>query len=235
MTVPIEQGLGWIDEATDRIITACRALREQTVRAPSLLPGWSRAALMAHIGHNAAALMNLLRWAQTGVPTPMYESRGQRERDIASASEWTHERLVDFVTTTAEKLRQCFANMTDSDWQAIVVTARGREVPANEIVWMRLREVAVHSIDLDLGLRFESLPSDVLDALIADATASLGTRPGAPSLMLRSASGSWEVRGNGAPTIVRGERADLAAWLTGRASGERLKAQTDVPSLGPWL
>jgi hypothetical protein len=37
----------------------------------SALPGRSRKHLLAHVAGNAEALGNLMRWAATGVPTPL--------------------------------------------------------------------------------------------------------------------------------------------------------------------
>ena len=50
--------------------------------APSLLPGWSRAHVVAHVAGNAVALLNLLTWARTGVETPMYADDAARNADI---------------------------------------------------------------------------------------------------------------------------------------------------------
>jgi maleylpyruvate isomerase len=38
--------------------------------APSLLPGWSRRHVIAHVGYNARAVARLVEWASTGVETP---------------------------------------------------------------------------------------------------------------------------------------------------------------------
>ena len=38
----------------------------------SLLEGWTRSHLIAHVAYNAIALCNLMHWANTGEETPMY-------------------------------------------------------------------------------------------------------------------------------------------------------------------
>jgi maleylpyruvate isomerase len=38
--------------------------------ADSLLPGWSRRHVIAHVGYNARAVARLVEWASTGVETP---------------------------------------------------------------------------------------------------------------------------------------------------------------------
>jgi hypothetical protein len=54
---------------------------------PSLLPGWSRRTVIAHVARNADALCNLLTWARTGVETPMYASAEAREAAIAATAQ----------------------------------------------------------------------------------------------------------------------------------------------------
>src|SRR6476619_4300489 len=57
-------------------------LSDDELAAPSALPDWSRAHVVAHIARNADALVNLLDWARTGVETPMYPSREARNAGI---------------------------------------------------------------------------------------------------------------------------------------------------------
>jgi maleylpyruvate isomerase len=37
----------------------------------TLLPGWTRRHVVAHVGYNARAIARLIEWAATGVETPM--------------------------------------------------------------------------------------------------------------------------------------------------------------------
>src|SRR4051795_10985654 len=57
-------------------------LTDDDLAAPSALPDWSRAQVVAHLARNADALVNLLAWARTGVETPMYPSREVRNAGI---------------------------------------------------------------------------------------------------------------------------------------------------------
>jgi maleylpyruvate isomerase len=60
-------GERFLDGALDRLAGV-------DLDGPSLLPGWSRRTVIAHVARNADALCNLLTWARTGVETPMYAS-----------------------------------------------------------------------------------------------------------------------------------------------------------------
>jgi hypothetical protein len=107
------------------------------------------------------------------------------------------------------------AGLPDEAWQAEVVTAQGRTVPATETPWMRSREVMVHATDLGTGLAFTGLPGDFLAALRADITSKRGAQ-NVPA--------------------VHGSDADVTAYLAGRPySGVTTPDGAPAPELPPWL
>ena len=134
----------------------------------TLLPGWSRRHLVAHVGYNAAALCRLMDWAATGVETPMYESVEQRSREIAEGATLDPAALRNLFDHTVARLDEKWRNLPESAWSAQVRTAQGRLVPASETAWMRTREVWIHAVDLANGGRFDDFPAVVLDSLLAD-------------------------------------------------------------------
>ncbi|RAG66982.1 maleylpyruvate isomerase, partial [Burkholderia multivorans] len=120
---------------------------------PSLLPGWSRRSLIAHVGYNAQALTRLVQWANTGVETPMYESPTARDAEIDFGSTLPVRALRHLIEHAAISLDVEWRDSPDEAWEAIVRTAQGREVPARETVWRRTREVWLHANDLEKGAR----------------------------------------------------------------------------------
>lgn len=226
----------WMRAGTALIIDSVDGLSAAEFDAPTALPGWSRRKLVAHLGLNAQALQRLVRWAATGEPTPMYSSTEQRSADIDAAAEWPVERLREFVHETATALDADLDALAADRWTAEVRTAQGRAVPATEIVWMRVREVAVHSVDLGVGIGFGDLPADLCAALIGDVAARRSAQGDGPALELVSGdSGTWRVDGIGPAATIRGGVADLASWLTGRGSGALTADAGALPELGPWL
>ena len=62
-----------IDYAMQRLLDDARTIPEAELRAPSLLPGWTRAHVLAHVARGADAMRNLLIGAgpgRTGRLTP---------------------------------------------------------------------------------------------------------------------------------------------------------------------
>ena len=68
--------------ATTRYLGALSDLTDEDMRAPSLLPGWTRGHVVTHLARNADAFCNLLHWAESGQEHYMYDSREQRNADI---------------------------------------------------------------------------------------------------------------------------------------------------------
>jgi maleylpyruvate isomerase len=198
--------------------------------APSLLPGWTRAHVVAHLVGNAHALVNLLDWARTGVETPMYASRQARDADIDRRASLPSADLRDEAARSSERLLAAAAALPASNWEAPVRTAQGRTVPVSEVRWMRAREAWIHTVDLDAGASFADLPPELTDALLSDVTVPVGAADGCPAVLVAPTDRdrTWSL-GAGAPTTVRGRAADLLGWVLGRPS------TVDGPELPRWL
>ncbi len=178
-------------ESTELFLATVERIADDELSAPSLLPGWTRHHVVAHVHFNALALGRLVSWAATGVESRMYESPEQRAAEIEGGLAISPAELRTLVRRSAEDLDDALAALPDGARHHEVVTARGRTVPASEIPWMRTREVAVHAVDLAAGTAFADLPPDLLARLSTEA------------LAMRTAAG---------------EAAAVAAWLTGRVS-----------------
>ena len=116
---------------------ALAGLDEAAFTAPTELPGWTRGHLAAHLSANAEAVGRLVHWAATGEPTPMYLSSDQRAADIEAGSHRSGAELTAWFDESASRLDSGMEALTEEQWQADVVTAQGRTVPASETPWMR--------------------------------------------------------------------------------------------------
>jgi maleylpyruvate isomerase len=227
--------LGWARRGTAYFARRLNELSDDQLDEPSLLPGWSRRALVAHVGYNARALTRLTEWAASGVETPMYASPEQRNAEIERGSTLPARALRNLFAHSEVHLNVEWRDLSAQSWDAEVVTAQGRTVPARETAWMRAREVWVHAVDLDNGGSYLDLPPEMLDELMADVLRSWARRGEEVDLVLAPTDRSaTHVVGAGGPT-VSGTSADLVRWLTGR--GElRLTSRTGtVPAVPRWL
>lgn len=198
----------WVAEGT----ALCRKALVD-LDGPSLLPGWTRKHVTAHLALNAEALGNLVYWARTGEKRPMYASTDQRNADIEAGALRPADELVAWFEESARVLSESMAALTDQQWQARVLTAQGRDIPATQIPWLRSREVMIHAVDLGTGVTFAHLPADFLQALCADIRTKRGDVP-----------------------EVHGPLPEIAAYLAGRSYEGVLTADASPAApLPPWL
>jgi maleylpyruvate isomerase len=232
-----EQYLAWAQDGTGRLLALLSRLDDKELDVPSPLPRWSRRHVLAHVAANADALCRLAHWARTGEERRMYASPAQRDAEIEVGSVRPAAELRNWVADSGAQLAEDLARLPGPAWQAPVLTAQGRTVPASEIPWMRAREVYVHAVDLDAGIGFADLPEDFLTALLDDVTSrrsALGTGP-ALAVTAVDTSTSWQVTGQGEVRPVQAPLPVLAAWLTGRCTVGLLDAAGTLPDLPAWL
>lgn len=169
--------------------------------APSLVPGWTRRHVVAHVGLNARALTRLTEWAATGVEAPMYASMAERDAEIEYGATLPARALRHLSAHAAVHLDVEWRDLAPEAWQAHVRTAQGRVVPASETVWMRTREVWVHAVDLANGASYRQFPPELVDALLADVARM------------------WRLRGEEAPVLEPTDRPSSGALADGARGG----------------
>ncbi|MFJ8128564.1 maleylpyruvate isomerase family mycothiol-dependent enzyme [Streptomyces hydrogenans] len=226
----------WVLIGTELVSDAVTGLDDTGYAAPSALPDWTRAHVAAHVAANAEALANLVHWAATGDPTPMYASPEERAAGIERGRALPAPALTAWLRRSADALAARMDALTEDHWRHEVVTAQGRTVPATELPWMRAREVCVHAVDLATGTTFADLPADFLTALCDDVTAKRAAAPG-PAVTLRATDtgATWELPGDGEPVPVTGALHALTAYLTGRGAAPRAADGPPAPALAAWL
>ena len=230
MTGPAVASLRWWADGELAVAGRLHRLSDDELAAPSSLPDWTRAHVVAHVARNADALVNLLTWARTGVETPMYPSREVRDADIEATAALSAAALRADYVGACSRLARAMETMPAEAWTADVRTMQGTTVPATDVPWMRAKEVWVHGIDLRAGLTFADVPVEFCAALVDEVLTLFAERGQAPdaTLIADDIGRTW---GSGAGT-VRGPVSAIAGWLTrGDVSG----LPGDVPPPPSWL
>ncbi len=238
MTRPdLDTVLSWMHDGTARFEAAVDALTDDELSHPSVLPGWTRAHVVGHVGRNADALVNLLTWAATGVETPMYVSMEQRSADIEHTAARPPAELRADLLAADSRLGEAARALPAAAWSATVRSARGRDIPGAEAPWMRVKEVWIHAADLNAPARFDDLPAPLVDALLDDVAAALSARDGCPAVRLAPTDRNRHTSLGGGPAEVevRGTAADLLGWLTGRSRAGLSTTADELPDLPRWL
>jgi maleylpyruvate isomerase len=204
--MPAEE-LAGAREATERL----RALVDRTTDlfAPSLLPGWSRAHVVAHLAGNARSHIHMLRGAQADRVLDQYPGGAAARESAIKELAQDPAAAVDEFHRSAEDLAHAWRGT--ADWTAQGRPLHGGPVPVSQLIWARWREVEVHAVDLAADYEPTDWPRPFLDRLLAE----LKARPDLPSL-----------------EGISGPDDALAAWLSGRSAGERLHGA--LPHLPQW-
>ncbi|RAG86151.1 hypothetical protein DN069_08210 [Streptacidiphilus pinicola] len=224
-----------IAAATGRLRSGLAGLTDGDVSAPSLLPGWSRGHVLNHLARQAPALERLLEWARTGVRTPQYASREARDTEIEAGAQRSASALVADIEETAAHLRQAMEELPPQAWETSIRPFTGELCTPRRILVIRLRELELHHVDLDLGYGFGDIPEPALRIILDDVLGYYAEADGAPDLDLRDTAGHpLGSHGSGAP-VIRGNPADILAWLSGRTPGTDLESSAPLPELPRWL
>ena len=233
------KGLAAVRMATERLWGEVSRLDDREINRPTQLPGWTRAHVVTHLARNADACVNLLTWARTGIEHPMYASRADRDADIEEGSKRMAQVLREDLLAACTRFEEAADRLTGRDWLAQVAHRTGRVFAAGYVPWLRLFEVWVHLVDLDVGVGFADIPAAHQTALLQSAVYPHVRTDGTP-LRIRAelpdgGQRSWEIRTPAAASIstdIIGPAAPMLAWLAGRGSGTDLRG--NPPELAPW-
>jgi maleylpyruvate isomerase len=229
-----------IDEtllATTRYLQALTVLDEESVRRPSLLPGWSRAHVVAHLSRNADAFTRVLDQVAAGEPASMYASSEARDAAIAE----TVDRLDfaglvdDALASTARLTEALWACVGDPDTPYTRVPGADCSFPLHTVGPRRRAEVEIHHSDLGTGYEPSTWPPDFSSQMVRQRQDELA-QTGGPSMVLSSTDvdGLWKF-GDGQGPEIHGTVGDLAWWLVGRGGGQGLTCTVGtLPVVGRW-
>jgi maleylpyruvate isomerase len=207
-----------IDAATARLLVTAKTLSDADVLAPSALPGWTRGHVLSHIARNADSLVNRLVSASTGVDIPQYPSPAARAAGIeAGAARPVGEQIRDI-----EEAHRRFTDAVDAVPPANWATELSGGTRASKILEARLREVAIHHLDLDAGYSASDWPPLFALRVLVSVVSPFELRGISPlTLVPTDIDARIDVAG-GSAIEARGPASALATWLLGRDDGSTL-------------
>lgn len=224
-------------QSTERFASNVRGVSDAQLREPSLLPQWTRGHVVAHVAQHAAALRNLVVWARTGVETPMYPSREERDAQIEELAGAPSAELADLLEGNDRALAQDLEDLPEEALARELRTMTGLVLHGRELALMRTREVEIHHVDLGLDYTPAHWSPDfatrTLDQLapwfLAERQSEVAELRGTTTLR------SWRIARDGS-TLVGQEQA-LLAWLLGRSDGDGLQhdGEGPVPTAPAWV
>jgi maleylpyruvate isomerase len=231
MTKP-EARLDQVYAATALYLQDVDRLTADDLVADTVLPGWSRAHVVAHVALHALGTSRALNGAAHGHPLPIYDSPEQRDTDIATTASIPVDELRELSFDACGRFKAACSAIHESDatWDSLVErTPRGQVFTLEGVIDARWREVEIHHVDLGVGYSpaewSPAFATYIFDEVTWDRGASA-------DLTVRTPEGDTELGSGGGP-VVEGNAAGVAYWLLGRDSGHGLAG--DLPTLGPWI
>jgi len=222
--------------ASQRLLRTVDALTDAEYAEASLLPGWSRSHVVAHLALNAEALAGCLRGAAQGDEVTMYASDAARDADIAELAQRPPRQVRDRLFSGSSELTAALAELPDSALDVVIARTPGsdRTFEAAEVAMMREHEVEIHHADLGATFTPADWPVEFAGRLITRMAARphpTGFQAHASDLDRTWQCGGHDVSG---PT-VSGAAAALGWWLTGRGSGDGLSVDDgQLPQIEGW-
>jgi maleylpyruvate isomerase len=162
-----------LDDATQRLLGTARVISEQDLRRPSLLPGWTRAHVLAHLARGADAMRNLLIGARSGRDRPAYVSSAARAADIEHGAGLQAKELMADLAGSAMAFRTIARQLPDDAWQFPVRILDSAQFPAAQLLTRRLVEVELHHGDLGTGYGPADWPAGFAAMELAEPMRSL--------------------------------------------------------------
>ncbi|MDQ3503336.1 MAG: maleylpyruvate isomerase N-terminal domain-containing protein, partial [Actinomycetota bacterium] len=152
MSVSVEDAVAGARAATAALLDHLDHLDSlDDLAAPSLLPGWTRAHVVAHLTGNARSHVRMLGGCLAGEVVAQYPGAADgRAAEIESLAADPGAVVTAHRETCAE-LDQRWSRMTPEHWERHVRRLVAGPQPARGLVWSRWREVEVHRVDLGAG------------------------------------------------------------------------------------
>jgi maleylpyruvate isomerase len=224
--------------AQQRLLAHVTGVSEEQVRAPSRLPGWTRAHVLSHLVLNAASHARMLR-GETAMQYP--GGPAQRAVDIEAGAQAPADALVDDLALWSHEVVVAWDAI--DDWGRDYAFGIGTG-PAWRSPRSRWREVEVHRVDLDLGYEPADWSEEFVREYLPEAL-DLGPRlpPEVHVHILGDDVGIETEIGPADVSLrdVRGPGYAVLAWCLGREVPDGMLhaheagAPAPLPALAPWV
>jgi uncharacterized protein (TIGR03083 family) len=231
-----------IARRTKQLGDALAALDSKALNAPSRLPGWSRLTIACHLRYGAEAVNRMVGDTVAGRATSYYpEGRSQqRPGTLLPGPSETGAQVIAALRAKGTELDRAWADLSSGDWERPIQETAPDLGPVSLafLALLRLSEVEVHGLDLDVGVdewsdlfvrtalpaRLEWLPAR---ARLPETDSSwLLTPTDGPSFLVTATVAGVQSEpapaGARAEYLISGTSRDLLAMLLGRDTHDDL-------------
>ncbi len=238
-TTESEIATGLLGETSARLLRTVDGFDGDDWSAPSALPDWTRAHVVAHLALNAEGLTRVLHGlvaADEAAPVTMYDSDEARSDAIAALATGDPGAIRTRLMGATTLLEDAVAAVPDDRWTTRVErTPGGRTMRADSLPGMRLRELEIHHVDLDAGYATSDW-SPTFAILLLNAMTKRLDPPHRFEVRPLDVDRTWVLGPDGDDgAVVTGPAADLGWWLTGRPAPDTVScSRGELPSIEGW-
>jgi maleylpyruvate isomerase len=211
------------------------ALSDDDLSQPSRLPDWSVGHVLAHLAMNARAFERVARQSSSGTPSYMYDSMEARTTDIAKHASIDASEMAQLIDDACTSMEQAWGELLSraggiDHLAGHAATASGSaEFSLKEVLFRRVREVEVHSIDCGLRSRtIEGWSDSFVSVDLPVQFATVSRRTTEPVHVIDEHGAHYATPAAEHRDAVHVTRRQLLAWTLDRAQPPGL------PALAPW-
>ncbi len=204
-------------EANHRLLGDTIQISDDAWEGPSLLPGWTRAHVAAHLARNAEGFKAVVQGVTAGRIVPMYVSESERMWSIERGSEKSPLQLQIDLDTSMSELSAALDGLRSDQWD-FLVRFDGELIPVGLILLSRLSEVVLHHIDLNVGFGLDDIDADTAVWVMRWCLHRLMEVPPTTSYWVETPTDGAVLVGQPMPhpPVVSGSVVDLLGWMSGR-------------------
>lgn len=232
---PVHELPTLLADAARDFLARSAGLDDAALAEPSLLPGWDRAHVLAHVEGVSRAVCRQLDYAARGELIEFYDGGFDgRNQDIETRAQRPAAEQAAALNDAVDQVVTGFSSVEGSGWVGRISYRDGTVLAAALALW---RELVIHGSDLDTG----ATPLHWSDGFCRHLVEFLAPRvPNGLALKLQPLGQPPVTIGAGERTVVvTGRFQDISAWLAGRdpVGGLAATAAADgvaLPELLPW-
>ena len=231
----------------ERMWVSAGCMTDEECHAPSLLPTWSRAHVLAHWARNADGQTRMLTAAMRGEIAAQYPGGDvQRSADIAAGAARPGWVILQDVRAALDRIEDVWRRMPAEVWRRPTDARMGRRA-AWQSVWARWRETEIHHVDLASGYTHRNWPRVFVQLMLPRVLLTMDARlVDEIAVRVETNDGGWTrswagAGASGDDVLVRGTASAVLCWLLGRPTpvGDALGASVSgrpcpLPGLRPW-
>jgi len=219
-----------LQRANLHMLELVEGLAQEFVQAPSLLPAWSRANLIAHLAYVGRALVRMTDEAlETGAATTYLGGPNERADAVNRGNHLPTDLLYKELTESVDELDGMWSLISVDDWNSRFVLNGKHDVSLTRLLMLRWMEVEVHTSDFGLDGPGFDVTDEFIDASLPLRISWLVQHHRSREDADHSVKGAWNLRAStsrSAWTIqtpdpiesctIEGSDHDLLGFILGR-------------------